>query len=55
VRHVFGGIAILALGTPTVALAILVVLKILMDAHAHVREHRAAGEANGSAVAGAGA
>jgi hypothetical protein len=50
---IFGGIAVLALGTPTVALAILVAMKILMDAGAHVREHAPAPESASPAGAGA--
>lgn len=45
VAIVIGGGAAMVLGQPVLALALLVVLKIVVDALAHVREHRALGEA----------
>lgn len=38
---IFGGWIVLALGTPAPALALLVVLKLIVDTRAHRREHRA--------------
>lgn len=37
----FGGVAVMALGQPIAALALMVLLKIGVDAIAHLREHRA--------------
>jgi hypothetical protein len=37
---IFGGFVVMALDAPLIALLLLVILKIIMDVSAHVREHR---------------
>jgi hypothetical protein len=37
---IFGGFLVMALGSPLAGMLLLVVLKIVMDARAHLREHR---------------
>ena len=49
----FGGFVAMALGAPLVAVVLLVLIKMFLDAAAHLREHRAASPASATTSASA--